>query len=45
MSEYIRICDVEKYYGNGANITKAVDRVSFSVGRGEFVGRPSENLP
>ena len=38
MSEYIRICDVEKYYGNGANITKAVDRVSFSVGRGEFVG-------
>ena len=38
MSEYIRICDVEKYYGNGANITKAVDRVSFNVGRGEFVG-------
>ena len=38
MNGYIRICDVEKYYGNGANITKAVDRVSFDVDRGEFVG-------
>ena len=37
MSEYIRICDVEKYYGNGANITKAVDRVSFNVGRGSSI--------
>ena len=27
--ENIRICDVEKYYGNSTNITKAVDRVSF----------------
>ncbi len=38
MNNYIRICDVEKYYGNGSNITKAVDRVSFEVERGEFVG-------
>lgn len=38
MSEWIRICDVEKYYGEGANVTKAVDRVSFSVDKGEFVG-------
>lgn len=38
MKDYIRICDVEKYYGNGANVTKAVDRVSFTVDRGEFVG-------
>lgn len=38
MKDYIRICDVEKYYGNGANVTKAVDRVSFNVDRGEFVG-------
>ncbi len=34
----IRVCDVEKYYGNGQNITKAVDRVSFQVEKGEFVG-------
>ena len=38
MKDYIRICDVEKYYGNGANVTKAVDRVSFTVENGEFVG-------
>ena len=31
MKEYIRVCDVEKYYGNGANVTKAVDRVK--IGR------------
>lgn len=38
MEQYIRVCDVEKYYGNGSNVTKAVDRVSFDVERGEFVG-------
>ena len=38
MQDYIRICDVEKYYGNKSNVTKAVDRVSFCVDRGEFVG-------
>ena len=25
MQDYIRICDVEKYYGNESNVTKAVD--------------------
>lgn len=38
MNEMIRICDVEKYYGNGSNVVKAVDRVSFQVEEGEFVG-------
>ncbi|MCI8894419.1 MAG: ABC transporter ATP-binding protein [Lachnospiraceae bacterium] len=38
MNEYIRVCDVEKYYGNASHVTKAVDRVSFTVDRGEFVG-------
>lgn len=38
MNQYIRVCDVEKYYGNGSNVTKAVDRVSFHVDQGEFVG-------
>ena len=38
MQDYIRVCDVEKYYGNKSNVTKAVDRVSFHVNKGEFVG-------
>lgn len=38
MDDYIRVCDVEKYYGNGSNVTKAIDRVSFQVAKGEFVG-------
>lgn len=38
MEQYIRICDVEKYYGNGSNVTKAVDRVNFTVEKREFVG-------
>ena len=38
LKDCIRVCDVEKYYGNGQNITKAVDRVSFQVEKGEFVG-------
>lgn len=38
LKDYIRICDVEKYYGNASHVTKAVDRVSFQVEKGEFVG-------
>jgi len=38
MQGQIRVCDVEKYYGTGNNITKAVNRVSFTVGKGEFLG-------
>lgn len=38
MENYIRVCDVEKYYGNGATAGKAIDRVSFQVEKGEFVG-------
>ena len=38
MSDYIRVCDVEKYYGSGSHVTKAVDRVNFTVEKGEFVG-------
>ena len=34
MRDYIRVCDVEKYYGNGESVTKAIDRVN----RGEFMG-------
>lgn len=38
MKDYIQVCDVEKYYGNASNVTKAIDRVSFTVAQGEFVG-------
>lgn len=38
MSEYIKVYEVEKYYGEGSNVTKAVDGVSFAVDKGEFVG-------
>lgn len=38
MRPIIRVCDVEKYYGTGDNITKAVNRVSFDVEPGEFTG-------
>jgi putative ABC transport system ATP-binding protein len=38
MSAYIRVCDIEKYYGKNTNVTKAVDRVSFQVEAGEFLG-------
>lgn len=37
MSELLRLENVEKYYGNKLNITKAVDDVSFKVDKGEFV--------
>ena len=29
MNAYTNVCDVEKYYGSEAGMTKAVDRVSF----------------
>jgi putative ABC transport system ATP-binding protein len=38
MKELLRLDNVEKYYGNKSNLTKAVDRVSFSVADGEFIG-------
>lgn len=38
MQDMIRVCDVEKYYGNGTHVTKAIDRVSFTVEQGEFIG-------
>jgi len=38
MTEILKVQDVEKYYGNKGNLTKAIDHVSFSVDQGEFVG-------
>ena len=38
MQDTIRVCDVEKYYGSGNHVTKAVDKVSFTVEKEEFIG-------
>lgn len=38
MSIVLKVENVEKYYGNKGNITKAVDGISFQVMDGEFVG-------
>lgn len=38
MEEILKVSNVEKYYGNKSNLTKAIDNVSFSVAEGEFVG-------
>lgn len=38
MAEILRVQDVEKYYGNKGNLTKAIDHVSFTVKEGEFTG-------
>lgn len=38
MNTILRVDKVEKYYGNKDNITKAIDNISFSVNKGEFVG-------
>ena len=31
MDSYIKICDIEKYYGSGSHVTKAIDRLSFTI--------------
>lgn len=38
MNDGIKVCDIEKYYGSGNQVTKAVNRVSFDVKPGEFLG-------
>ncbi len=38
METILKIENVEKYYGNKSNLTKALDQVSFEVETGEFVG-------
>lgn len=38
MSEILKALNIEKYYGNKGNLSKALDNVSFSVDAGEFVG-------
>ena len=36
--EILRVEHLHKYYGGRGNVTKAVDDISFSVQKGEFLG-------
>lgn len=38
MTEILKVTNVEKYYGNKSNVTKAIDNISFTVSEGEYVG-------
>ena len=38
MSNVLEVKNIEKYYGNKSNLTKAIDGIGFNVGEGEFVG-------
>ena len=38
MKEILTLDHIQKYYGNGGSITKAIQDISFSVKEGEFIG-------
>ena len=38
MESILNVVNIEKYYGNRDNVTKAIDNISFRVEKGEFVG-------
>ncbi|MDZ5253916.1 ABC transporter ATP-binding protein [Clostridium sp. LIBA-8841] len=38
MKNILSVENIEKYYGNKDNVTKAIDNISFKVDKGEFVG-------
>ena len=38
MQEVLEVKNIEKYYGNKGNLTKAIDNIRFNIAKGEFVG-------
>ena len=38
MKEIVKVNNIEKYYGNKENVTKALDNISFTIEEGEFIG-------
>ena len=38
MENILTVNNIEKYYGSKANLTKAIDRISFEVEEGEYIG-------
>ncbi len=37
MDKVLEVKNIEKYYGNKSNLTKAIDNISFDVCKGEFI--------
>ena len=37
MEKILEVKNIEKYYGNKSNLTKAIDNINFDVNKGEFV--------
>ena len=38
MKTLLQVDNIQKYYGNKGNVTKALDHIHFNVEEGEFVG-------
>ena len=38
MEKILEVKNIEKYYGNKSNLTKAIYNINFDVNKGEFVG-------
>ena len=38
MEKVLEVKNIEKYYGNKSNLTKAINNISFNIEKGEFVG-------
>ncbi|MDH6365959.1 MULTISPECIES: ABC transporter ATP-binding protein [Breznakia] len=38
MKQVLNVQNIEKYYGNKDNLTKAIDGITFDINEGEFVG-------
>lgn len=38
MNTILKVQNIEKYYGNKGNVTKAIDNISFTVYEGEYIG-------
>ena len=36
-NEILRVCNIQKYYGNKGNVTKAINNINFSANVGEYV--------
>ncbi len=38
MNTILKVENLQKYYGNKGNVTKAVDNISFTITEGEYIG-------
>ena len=45
MAPVLQLEHIQKYYGNGGSLTKAIQDISFTVERGEFLGIKGHPVP